>query len=69
MLLQKKVQIPLKSSYMLVNGERVLIERWYLCYRKSDPEKLEIWVGDASWKHPEKFRVYPDPCKEFANGT
>lgn len=42
--------------------------RWMVCYRKDDPDKIEIWVSDAAskWAGCELlYRLYPSPDVEY----
>ena len=42
-------------------------DRWLICFRRDNPNSIEIWAGD-SWgkgRSGPRYRVYPDPCFEY----
>lgn len=42
--------------------------RWIICYRDKDKEKIEIWVADATKTYgcQPVYRLYPNPDSEYA---
>ena len=43
-------------------GERKRLDRWFICYRKEDPDIIEIWAvySNGSGSGEPLYRVYPD---------
>ena len=41
------------------------LNRWFICYRKDDPSKVEIWIGDGNSNTPI-YRMHPDRDNDYA---
>lgn len=63
----RTIKIPLRLKAKTAQGYK--IDRWFICYRKNDPSKIEIWVGiggTGRWgSGTPVYRLYPDPMGEY----
>ena len=55
-------------KYSNKNSAGYEANRWIICYRENDKDKLEIWVADATktWGCQPVYRLYPEPDAEYA---
>lgn len=40
------------------------LNRWFICYRKDDVSKIEVWIGDGNSNTPI-YRMYPNRDSDY----
>ncbi|MBO4523868.1 type II secretion system protein [Ruminococcus sp.] len=40
------------------------LNRWFICYRKDDTSKIEVWIGDGNSNTPI-YRMYPERDNDY----
>ena len=69
----RSISVPMKAKHMDFNGKRYNVTRWFIGYRTDNKDQIEIWAGipdkSVNWDEKAIFRLYPDPCLEYDNGT
>lgn len=63
----RTIKIPLRLKAKTSQGYN--IDRWFICYRKNDPTKIEIWVGiggnGRTYSGTPVYRLYPAPMPGY----